>query len=174
MHILTCPSTSKGEAKVVPGLGVIINYHYYWSPVMKDSRVEGSQVPVRYDPFDLTIAYACVGGIWAKCVGRLPDYLHGVSERVLRLATAEVKKQRALRGLGRKELARQRALFVESLIEREDILKQRLKDEDERTVYASRSRAGRAAFTTAEAVDPPERETAQPPRRIRTRKIEEM
>jgi putative transposase len=175
LHILTCPSTAKGVAKVRPGQGVLVNYHYYWSPVLRDSRVEGTHVPVRYDPFDLTVAYACVGGVWAKCVGRLPDHLQGVSERVLRLASAEVRKQHALRGLGRKDRARQRALFVEALVEREEILRQRLKDEEVRTVYgASGHGAGRRLVTLTALADTSERETAESAREIRTRRIEEM
>ena len=55
LKIFTLPSTPKGTAKVQPSRGVKINYLYYWS--VDDSfinpEVEGTNVPVRYDPFDM-------------------------------------------------------------------------------------------------------------------------
>ena len=49
-RLFTLPTTRKGTAKVMPRLGVQINYLCYWSDAFLDAEVEGTQVPVRYDP----------------------------------------------------------------------------------------------------------------------------
>jgi putative transposase len=56
----TLPSTPKGTAKVRPGCGVKINHIYYWADAFRDPGIEGQQVPVRYEPFDVGQAYAFV------------------------------------------------------------------------------------------------------------------
>ena len=49
----TLPSTQKGTAKVQPGCGVKINHIYYWADGFRDPGIEGQQVPVRYEHFDV-------------------------------------------------------------------------------------------------------------------------
>lgn len=53
--IFTLPSTPKGTAKVQPSRGIKINYIQYWSVDNSFIRpdVEGTDVAVRYDPFDM-------------------------------------------------------------------------------------------------------------------------
>jgi putative transposase len=58
----------KGTAQVEPGRGVKINYVYYWSDEFRPATMEHSQVPVRYDPFDIGTAYAFVQGRWVPCI----------------------------------------------------------------------------------------------------------
>jgi len=38
---------------VSPGRGVKINYIFYWCDGMDDPKIQGQQIPVRFDPFDL-------------------------------------------------------------------------------------------------------------------------
>ena len=54
-RMLTLPTTQKGTAKLRPGRGIKVNYLYYWSDAFLDPDIEGTQVPVRYDPFDAVL-----------------------------------------------------------------------------------------------------------------------
>lgn len=95
-RIFTLPSTSKGTAKVQPRVGIKVNHFHYWS--IDDSflkpEVEGTQVPVRYDPFDVGTAYAYVCGHWVRCISEHYQLLQGHSEREIKLASTEIRKQK--------------------------------------------------------------------------------
>jgi hypothetical protein len=81
--IFTLPSTPKGTAKVQPSRGVKINYLYYWSTDDSFLRpeIEGTNVPIRYDPFDLGTAYAYVKDHWVRCISEYYKSFHERSER---------------------------------------------------------------------------------------------
>jgi hypothetical protein len=66
-RMLTLPTTYKGTAKLQAGRGVKLHYLYYWSDAFLDPEAEGTQLPVRYDPFDAGIAYAFVKKRWVRC-----------------------------------------------------------------------------------------------------------
>src|SRR5439155_771244 len=91
----TFPTTRKGVAKIVPGLGVRMNHLDYWCEAMRDPTVEGTQVKVRYDPFDVSVGYAYIGGRWRKCITPYNE-LASCSERELQLLTAELRKRHRL------------------------------------------------------------------------------
>jgi putative transposase len=63
----TCPSTPKETAIVQKGSGIKINHFYYWNSAFRDPEVIKTAVPVRYDPFDISTAYAQVQGLWVTC-----------------------------------------------------------------------------------------------------------
>ncbi len=91
--ILTLPTTQKGTAKVQPGHGVKINYIYYWSNLFRDPEIENTLIPIRYDPFNIGIAYAYVKGQWVECLSQYyPDW-QGHSEKELKLVTRELQKR---------------------------------------------------------------------------------
>ena len=92
-RMATLPTTTKGTAKVAPGNGVKINYVYYWCDAFRNPEVEKTQVPVRYDPYDVATAYAYVGGRWVRCDSEYAPRLRGHSEREIGLATEELRKQ---------------------------------------------------------------------------------
>jgi len=58
----TLPSTRRGTARVQPGKGVTVHYLSYWHEVFRRPDVVGTQVDIRYDPFDISRAYAYVRG----------------------------------------------------------------------------------------------------------------
>jgi hypothetical protein len=66
--IFTLPTTRKGTAKVSQGRGVKIHYLYYWCEAFRDPSIESTKVAVRYDPFDVGIAYAFVSNRWANAI----------------------------------------------------------------------------------------------------------
>lgn len=91
-HISTLPTTKKGSAKVEPSRGVKINYFFYWHHYFRLPDIEKTQVPIRYDPFDLGCAYAFVKGQWVKCISQYNSILQGRTEKELQFAFQEIKK----------------------------------------------------------------------------------
>jgi putative transposase len=92
-RLWTLPTTARGTARVVPGKGVKINHVFYWASALREPDVEGSQVPVRYDPYDAGTAYAYVHKRWVQCISECYSTLNGKSERELMLATAELRRR---------------------------------------------------------------------------------
>lgn len=88
--ILTLPTTSSGKAKVQPSQGVKINYIYYWSNLFRDPEIENTSIPVRYDPFNVGVAYAYLRGQWVECISQYYAEFQGRSEKELKLAKARI------------------------------------------------------------------------------------
>ncbi len=97
-QILTLPAPDQRRRKVQPGRGVKIHNIYYWSNAFRDPKVEGSQVEVKYDPFDASIAYAFVHYQWVKCISTYCADLQGRSERELRLVSEELRQRQRVAG----------------------------------------------------------------------------
>ncbi|MDO8773122.1 MAG: transposase family protein [Burkholderiaceae bacterium] len=91
--INTCPTTRTGQAKVQPD-GVKINYLYYSTPALR--LAYGKKVPVRFEPYDMSIAYVLIEGKWIELTSRFANALKGRTERELRLARDEYFRHRGL------------------------------------------------------------------------------
>jgi putative transposase len=130
----TFPSTRKGTAKVVPGVGVRINHLDYWCEAMRDPTVENTQVKVRYDPFDVSVGFAYIDRQWRKC-DCPSDELAKCSERELQLLTEELRKRnRITYGRGQTEITqKQLATFRRENTEIESVLRQQRHDRETRT-----------------------------------------
>ncbi|MBH8578326.1 DDE-type integrase/transposase/recombinase [Nostocaceae cyanobacterium CENA369] len=90
-NFLGLPSPKEREGKrQVTQEGVKINYLYYWHPSF--TRIRNACIEVKYDPFDITVAYAYFDGEWNKCHSRYLRELQGHSERELMIAATELKK----------------------------------------------------------------------------------
>ncbi|GAB4199574.1 MAG: TnsA endonuclease N-terminal domain-containing protein [Roseiflexaceae bacterium] len=89
---LTLPTTDRGTAKVQQGRGVQIHYIRYWCSEFKSPSVEGKQVEVRYDPFDISYIYAFVNGRWVKCIAEYHALFRGRSEKEIMIATNEIRR----------------------------------------------------------------------------------
>jgi len=129
----TFPTTARGRALVQPGKGVRMNYLDYWCDEMRDKEVERTVVPVRYDPFDVTVGYARIGGRWRKCVC-VADELTGCSERELQLIAEELRK-RNRRLVGREQVEitqKQLADFRRENAAKEVLLRQQRHDRETR------------------------------------------
>lgn len=130
-EMLTLPTTTKGTAKVQPGQGVKINNCYYNSYELSNPAVEGEQIPVRYDPFDYSKAFAYVGNYWVTLHSQYELEFEGRSQKEIKLATTEIKKRKRetqksrSTGVSAAELAK----FLESAEAHELLETQRLKDE---------------------------------------------
>lgn len=136
LRMLTLPTTSKGTAKVIPCLGLKINYIYYWADAFLDPEVENTQVPLRFDPFDAGTAYAFVKGRWVRCWSEHYAQLAGHSERELMLATVELRRRHQRHAQQLAITARKLADFLASLEAEEVLLEQRLRDAEAKDVLA--------------------------------------
>jgi len=97
-EILTLPAPEPSQRKVQAGRGVKIHNIYYWSNAFRDPKIEASNVEVKYDPFDISIAYAFVHHQWVKCISAYSADLQGRSERELHLVSAELRQQQQIAG----------------------------------------------------------------------------
>src|SRR5258708_580309 len=129
----TAPSTRKGTAKVCPGRGVTINYFLYWSEVFRDPRVEGRNVPVRYDPWNAAIAWAYVNDQWVICHSRYQGILNGRSEKEIKIATSLLREQMQSHGEVRMTItASKLAAFLDKAKQHEALLLHRARDIESR------------------------------------------
>ena len=126
--MLTLPTTKKGTAKVQPGDGVKINYINYWSYRFRDPEIEKTQVHVRYDPFNIGIAYAYVKGQWVKCISQYYADFKGHTEKELKLASSEIRKRGQNYTKTKKVSAKKLANFMASTEAQEALLQQRVRD----------------------------------------------
>jgi len=129
----TFPTTRKGTAKVEPGVGVRMNYLDYWCEAMRDPTVEGTQVKVRFDPFDVSVGFAYIDGRWRKCDCPSTEFA-GCSERELQLLTEELRKRNRLQ-YGRENIEvtqKQLATFRRENTDVETVLRQQRHDRETR------------------------------------------
>jgi putative transposase len=129
----TFPTIRQGKGKVEPGVGVRMNYLDYWCEAMRDPTVEGTQVKVRYDPFNVSVGYAYIDGRWRKCDCPCTEFA-GCSERELQLLTEELRKRNRLQ-YGREHIEitqKQLATFRRDNTEIEAILRQQRHDRETR------------------------------------------
>jgi len=132
-RMLTLPTTQKGTAKLRPGRGIKVNYLYYWSDAFLDPDVEGTQVPVRYDPFDAGVAYAFIRKRWVRCISEHHAQFAARSEREIQLASAELRRRHQRHNQQFRVTARHLADFLASVEDEEVILEQHLRDAEART-----------------------------------------
>jgi transposase InsO family protein len=137
--LATLVSTRTGSARVQPGRGVQINYLLYWCDAMRDPSVEGVSVPVRYDPLDVTVAYAYVRGVWRRCITAYAAEFSGCSARELALLTAEFRRRQQLvhRRATVEVTQKQLAIFRRANMQVERVLLQRRRDRELRAVVVA-------------------------------------
>lgn len=135
-RFLSLATTRKQVAKVEKGRGVKINYLYYWSDAFLSRKVEETRIPVRFDPFDIGTAYGYVEGRWVKCQSEYYLQLRGHSERELHLASHELRKRYQNHAGEASITARRLADFLAQASAHEEVLRQRQRDLEARTVFA--------------------------------------
>lgn len=148
-QILTLPTTSEGKAKVQSGRGVKINSIYYWSNTFRDPEIENASVPVRYDPFDISIAYTFVRGQWVQCISQYYAEFQGRSEKELKLVSTELRKRQRDHTQQSKVSVKNLAEFLASVEAQEALLKQRSYDAEVKEVFRVID-GGKATFSQNE------------------------
>lgn len=148
-QILTLATTLKGKAKVQVGRGVKINYIYYWSNSFRDPQIENTSVHIKFDPFNICIAYAYVRGQWVQCISQYYAELQGRSEKELKLASIELRKRFSNHAQQSKVSAKNLAEFLASVEAQEALLKQRSRDVEVKEVFGI-IEGGKAATSSNE------------------------
>ncbi|MCG2578047.1 Mu transposase C-terminal domain-containing protein [Dechloromonas sp. XY25] len=128
--IMCLPSTPKGTAKIDPSRGVKIGYIFYWCPAFKNPKLAGSDVPVRYDPDDKSMAIAWLKDHWETCQSEYADHFRGRTEKEIELITQEITAQNKLTGKRRTINASLIAKHLSSTHATEKVLQQRLRDNE--------------------------------------------
>lgn len=131
-YILTLPSTRKGTAQADFRLGVKINNIHYYNEAFRDHEIERKQVPVRYDPFDLGVAFAFVKGRWVRCVSG--HAFTGRSEKEVMLASAELRRRNQYSSEQYRLTSAQMGRFLTSTEAEEALQQQRLQDAERKDV----------------------------------------
>ena len=140
-RILTMPTTRKRTAKNVVDKGVKINCIYYWNDALRERSLEGKQLHVRYDPFDVSVAYVQVRGRWVKCTAEYFATFQYCTERQIKIASEELRRRNKRfsrsRPLSAKDLADfiRRAEEVQKGQAAQRLLNQRNKDREVRPVF---------------------------------------
>lgn len=89
--LLTFPTTERGTAVVRPTEGIRLHHLSYWCESFRDHRYHHVAVPVRYDPSDISVAYAHLDGRWVCCRNRrFTQLLKGLTEREIQVASQEI------------------------------------------------------------------------------------
>jgi transposase InsO family protein len=130
--MVTLPTTQKRTAKLRPGRGIKVNYLYYWSDALLNPDVEGTQVPVRYDPFDAGLVYAFIRRRWVRSISEHHAQFAGRSERKIQLANAELHRRHQRHNQQFRITARQLADFPASVEGEEVVLEQCFRDAEAR------------------------------------------
>jgi putative transposase len=152
--IATLPTTRKGTAKISPARGIKINHVLYWSEHFRNPTWETKQVAVRYDPFDIGVTYAFVDRQWVECYSEYYKVLHGHSEREVQLVSEELRKRHQNHSGHFVITARKLAEFLESVELEEEILAQRLRDLEARSLHDPPGRSAKPLVKIADTRRP--------------------
>lgn len=128
----TLPTTRKGTAKVESPQGVKMNYIYYWHEAFRSAEIAGAQVPVRYDPENMGIGYAYIRKRWVSCLSEHYHRLKGRSEKMVKLATEELRQQNRLLGQNKGISAWRIVEFLEKIDKEEQYFVDLYRDIDNR------------------------------------------
>jgi putative transposase len=132
--LLTLPTTLKRTAKIVPRLGVKINYIYYWNDSFYNPKVENTQVEVRFDPFNVGRAYVYLKSEWVECYSEYYSIFNGVSENSIKLITKELTQRKRNHAKKFSISASNIASFIRSAEGEEILLKQQLADNEQKYI----------------------------------------
>jgi putative transposase len=129
------PTPRRGTHRKVHASGVKIDNIWYWHDRMYQSNIMGTQVPVRYDPFNAGLAYAYLDSEWVRCTSEYFTILNNRTELELRIAREEL--QASFRQHGREVRtvnAKQLADFLVRTTTSESLLRQQQRDQALRDV----------------------------------------
>jgi putative transposase len=126
-RLMTLPSTSKGMAKIQPGMGVKLFGFYFWSDQMRSQKFEGKSVRVKYDPENLGVSWAYLDD-WVKCRPSQALKLDGRTEKELRIAAQEWRRSSQLLEHRQSGSHRNLAEFLQTTQQNKTLLLQQAKD----------------------------------------------
>lgn len=110
--LMTLPSVSGKTRKVHPGKGIKLTYSYYWCAKFRDPKVENTEVEVRFDPFNIGVAYALINNSWEKCLSEEFTIFNGKTEKQLKVIAEELRQKKKLRSTNSVITAKMIAGFI--------------------------------------------------------------
>ena len=125
---LTMPSTPAGKATIRTGRGVKIRGIHYWHPALREPKYVNTKVPVLYDPFDVSRAYALVGGEWVLCRSEQMALFERRTEREIATISQEIRAIHHQADIHRNVNAGDIAVFISKTRETEAVLRQQRHD----------------------------------------------
>jgi transposase InsO family protein len=125
---LCMPTTIAGKALVRSGRGIKIKGIFYWHPSFREATVTGTKVYIVYDPFDVSRAYALVGGDWVLCRSEYQALFERRTEREVAAITQEIRVLHHLADVRRSVNAGDIAAYVATARESEVVLLQQRRD----------------------------------------------
>jgi putative transposase len=135
------PTTRKRTAKNVVDKGVKINNIYYWNAALRERVLEGKQLEVRYDPFNVSLAYVYIRGRWTRCTSEHFATFEHCTERQLKIASEELRRRNQKLSPSRSLAAKDLADFIRRAEEVQRgqaelrLLNQRNKDREARPIF---------------------------------------
>lgn len=132
------PAPARGELRTVQHSGVKIENIYYWHDRMYRPDILGTQVAVRYDPFNVGVAYAYLDHMWMRCTSEHYTTFHNRTEQELQIAREELVASYRARGRDIRTLnARLLADFLERTTASERLLRQQQWDDAMQSIRSS-------------------------------------
>jgi putative transposase len=143
------PAPARGNLRTVQRSGVKIENIYYWHDLMYRPDILGTQVAVRYDPFNVAVAYAYLDHTWVRCTSEHYATFHNRTEQELQIAREELVASYRARGRNIRTLnARLLADFLERTTASERLLRQQQCDDAIQSIRSSVTES--APVSTAE------------------------
>jgi len=133
---LCMPTTPLGNAVVRTGRGIKIKGIFYWHSSFRESSVVRTSVPLRYDPFDVSSAYALVNGEWVLCRSEYQALLERRTEREIAAISQEIRTLHCLAEARRGVNAAQIAAYIGQARETERVLLQQRRDAERQCAEA--------------------------------------
>jgi putative transposase len=163
--MLTRPTTRVGTVKIHPSRGITANGLHYWHESMRSTQVAGQTVAVRYEPYDMGVVFAYIGGQWIECIADAYGSVHGRSEREWNLILDEWREQQRQHSQKRISLnGPLLAQFLHKLEQDEALLLQQQHDFEERPLRAPILLGPQPARPEQESLPPVELDLATIPR----------
>ncbi|MGG6295178.1 Mu transposase C-terminal domain-containing protein [Leptolyngbya sp. AN02str] len=119
--LLSMPSP-KGKFRKIQSSGIRIGYLDYWHSSFNHIAVRYTSVETKYDPFDVSVAYAFVEGTWVKCYAS--KYVHefkGRTELEIEAAAAAIRKLNGFNTRKGNEITGKKLAQFLNLIEQEEV-----------------------------------------------------
>jgi putative transposase len=105
--IESCPSPVDSPTRIVDRQrGVRVNHVWYFSEKLRRPGLDGKDVEVRIDPWDIRQVFVLVGKQWVRCLSKYVGLLRNYTEVELRYYLAELN---TTKGLKKKDLTPERA-----------------------------------------------------------------
>jgi hypothetical protein len=135
--IMTLPSTRKGTAMIDNSRGIKVNRIHYFCDEFRNPDLHRTSVEVRYDPWNMGVAYAFVNGVWQECLSGYYQILRGKTEKEMNIAASEMRKTMKDSNRRLEFSAGKYVKFKQSTKASENLLKQSMKDKELGKVHSS-------------------------------------